>query len=103
MKSIKVSIAVVLALAVASDASGQSSAPSAKSDQNAPSQFDADSTQPPERNQNLSDRLDRSSGVIRPPDSVDPEMRVAPPPTADKMPVVPAPGSPGGDQTIKPK
>jgi hypothetical protein len=98
-----VPIAVVLTLAAASEASGQSSAPSTKPDQNAPSQFDAESTQPQQRNQNLSERLDRSGGVIRPPDSVDPEMRVAPPPTGDKMPVVPAPGSPGGDQTIKPK
>ena len=92
MKSmVYVPIAVVLTLAAASAASGQSS------------QFDAESTQPQQRNQNLSERLDRSGGVIHPPDSVDPEMRVAPPPTGDKMPVVPAPGSSGGDPTIKPK
>jgi hypothetical protein len=104
MKSIvHVPIALVLALAAASAASGQSSAPSMKPDQNAPKQFDAESTQQQQRNQNLSERLNRSGGVIRPPDSVDPEMRVAPPPTGDKMPVVPAPGSPGGDPTIKPK
>jgi hypothetical protein len=104
MKSmVRVSIAVALTLAAASPASGQSSAPSTKPDQNAPSQFDAESTQPQQRNENLSERLDRSDGVIHPPDSVDPEMRVAPPPTGDKMPVVPAPGSSGGDPTIKPK
>ena len=101
MKSmVYVPIAVVLALAAASPASGQSSAPSTKP---APSQFDAESTQPQQRNQNLSERLDRSGGVIHPPDSVDPEMRVAPPPTGDKMPIVPAPRSSGGDPTIKPK
>jgi hypothetical protein len=104
MKSmVYVPIAVVLTLAAASPASGQSSAPSTKPDQNAPSQFDAESTQPQQRNENLSERLDRSDGVIHPPDSVDPEMRVAPPPTGDKMPVVPAPGSSGGDPMIKPK
>ncbi|MBV9235071.1 MAG: hypothetical protein JOZ94_04500 [Xanthobacteraceae bacterium] len=68
-------------------------------DQNAPTQFDA---QAPSRDQNLSERLDRSDGVIRP-RNVDPEMHVPPPATADKMPVVPAPGSSGGDLTVKPK
>jgi hypothetical protein len=51
----------------------------------------------------LSDRLDRSGGVIHPPGNVDPEIHVAPPATGDKMPVVPAPGSPGGDPSVKPK
>jgi hypothetical protein len=41
--------------------------------------------------------------VIHPPANVDPEMRVTPPATGDKMPIVPAPGSPGGDQSVKPK
>ena len=50
----------------------------------------------------MSERLDRSDGVIRP-RNVDPEMHVPPPATADKMPVVPAPGSSGGDLTVKPK
>jgi hypothetical protein len=31
------------------------------------------------------------------------EMHVTPPASADKMPVVPPPGSPGGDPTVKPK
>ena len=68
--------------------------------QNAPGQFDSQA-----RNgaQNLSDRLDRSGGVIRPPDNVDPGMHVPPPATGDKMPVVPAPGSPGGDPSVRPK
>jgi hypothetical protein len=73
--------------------------PSATPDQNAPTQFDA---QAPSRDQNLSERLDRSDGVIRP-RNVDPEMHVPPPATADKMPVVPPPGSTGGDPTVKPK
>jgi hypothetical protein len=51
----------------------------------------------------LSERLDRSGGVIHPPANVDSEMHVAPPATGDKMPVVPAPGSPGGDPNVKPK
>jgi len=74
--------------------------PNATPGQNAPSQFDA---QARKGDQNLSDRLDRSGGVIRPPGNVDPEMHVPPPATGDKMPVVPAPGSPGGDPSVKPK
>jgi hypothetical protein len=51
---------------------------------------------------NLSDKLARSDGVICPPASVDSEIR-APTPPGGSMPVIPPPGSPGGDQSIKPK
>ena len=50
----------------------------------------------------LGDRLARSDGVLCPPAGVDPEMR-APTPDAGKTPVIPPPGSPGGDQSIRPK
>jgi hypothetical protein len=53
--------------------------------------------------QDLSERLDRQRGVIRPPQSVDPGMQVSPPDPDTRMPVVPPPGSPGGDPTIEPK
>jgi hypothetical protein len=53
------------------------------------------------RNENLSDRLARSDGVLCPP-NVDPEIRV-PPPGGGKMPVIPPPGSPGGDPSVRPK
>jgi hypothetical protein len=94
---------VVFGCAAASVAIAQAQppGPSRAPDQNAPSQFDAQSGG--QRNQTLSERLDRSGGVIHPPGDVDPQMRVAPPATGDKMPVVPAPGGPGGDPTIKPK
>ena len=53
---------------------------------------------------NLSDKLQRSNGVIQPPANVDPEIRKAPPPTGENlMPVIPPPGSPGGDQRIQPQ
>jgi hypothetical protein len=52
-------------------------------------------------NQTLSDKLDQSNGVICPP-NVDPGIK-APTPPAGKMPVIPPPGSPGGDQTVQPK
>jgi hypothetical protein len=52
----------------------------------------------------LSDKLSNSGGVIRPPAGIDPEMKQHTPPTGTQsMPVVPPPGTPGGDQTVKPK
>ena len=87
---------------VASGAFAQTNPPSpGADDQNSPKQFDAQSRIPGQQNQTLSDRLDRSNGVIRPPAHVDPEIHESPPPTGDKM-VVPAPGA-GGDPTVKPK
>ena len=50
----------------------------------------------------LSDRLARSDGVLCPPPGVDPEMH-APAPNTGKTPVIPPPGSPGGDPTIRPQ
>ena len=94
---------VVLGCAAVSVAFAQAQAPGPNRapDQNAPSQFDAQSGR--QRDQTLSERLDRSGGVIHPPANVDPEMHVKPPATGDKMPVLPAPGSPGGDPSVKPK
>jgi hypothetical protein len=50
----------------------------------------------------LGDKLARSDGVLCPPAGVDPEIR-APTPDAGNTPVIPPPGSPGGDPTIRPK
>jgi len=50
----------------------------------------------------LGDKLARSDGVLCPPANVDPQMR-APTPDAGNTPVIPPPGSPGGDPTIRPK
>jgi hypothetical protein len=49
----------------------------------------------------LSDKLARTDGVICPP-NVDPEIK-APTPQVGKMPIIPPPGSPGGDQSVQPK
>jgi hypothetical protein len=49
----------------------------------------------------LSDKLARTDGVLCPP-NVDPEIK-APTPNAGKMPVIPPPGSPGGNPNIQPK
>jgi hypothetical protein len=51
---------------------------------------------------NLSDQLARSNGVICPPQDVDPDMK-APTPQGGPMPVIPPPGSPGGNSQAQPK
>ena len=50
----------------------------------------------------LSDKLAKSDGVLCPPAGVDPAMR-APTPETGNTPVIPPPGSPGGDPTVRPK
>ena len=61
----------------------------------------------PSTGETLSERLDRSDGVIRPPPvgTVDPEIRVPPnnPNAGSNMPVIRPPGSPGGDPSVQPK
>jgi hypothetical protein len=49
----------------------------------------------------LSNKLSQSGGVICPPD-VDQGMK-APTPNTGKMPVIPPPGSPGGNPNVQPK
>jgi hypothetical protein len=51
---------------------------------------------------NLSNRLAQSDGVICPPPAVDPEIRL-PTPETGRTPVIPPPGSPGGDPSVRPK
>jgi hypothetical protein len=50
----------------------------------------------------LGDRLAESNGVLCPLEGVDPAMR-APAPDVGKTPVIPPPGSPGGDPNVVPK
>ena len=51
----------------------------------------------------LSSKLDRSGGIIRPPEGVDPGMAQAPPKIGPQStPVIPPPGS-SGDSPVKPK
>lgn len=64
-------------------------------------------TPPPERivppDTNLSNRLSQQKGTIKPP-NVDPGMTVAPPSQgAGTTPVIPPPGSPGGNKSVVPK
>lgn len=54
------------------------------------------------KNKTLSEKLAQSDGVICPPAYVDPEIK-APTPDAGRTPVIPPPGSPGGDPNVRPK
>ncbi|MCB5173936.1 MULTISPECIES: hypothetical protein [Microvirga] len=52
----------------------------------------------------LSDKLQETEGVIRPPVTSTPDMRVpAPEPNPGTTPVIPPPGSPGGNQNVQPR
>jgi hypothetical protein len=53
-------------------------------------------------NEALGDKLARSNGVLCPPSGIDPEMR-APTPDTGNTPVIPPPGSPGGNPNMQPK
>ena len=50
----------------------------------------------------LSDQLSQSKGIICPPAGVDPGIS-APAVGGGRMPVIPPPGTPGGDPTVVPK
>ena len=52
--------------------------------------------------QSLSEKLARQQGTLQPP-SVDPGIRAPLPPQTSPMPVIPPPGTPGGDQKVVPK
>ncbi len=56
-----------------------------------------------QRTEPLGDKLARADGGLSPPAGVDPEMRAPPPTDGGNTPVIPPPGSPGGDPSIRPK
>lgn len=56
----------------------------------------------PRSDENLSDRLDRTDGVIPPARNLDPEL-THPAPDVGTTPVIPPPGSPGGNPQVQPK
>jgi hypothetical protein len=68
----------------------------------------ADNAQPAPKtdaqgNGTLSDKLSTTGGVIHPSENVDPAIATAPPASGAKTPVIPPPGSPGGNQSVQPK
>ena len=54
------------------------------------------------RHGDLSDKLNATDGVIRPEGNVDPAIR-KPAPAVGSTPVIPPPGSPGGQRGVEPK
>jgi hypothetical protein len=52
---------------------------------------------------NLSSDPNRSGGVITPPAGIDPEIKRNPPSTQSPMPIIPPPGTSGGNPVVKPK
>jgi hypothetical protein len=76
--------------------------------QTSPNPAPAAAADPPVVQQNdpnkpLSEKLKESEGVLKPNSNMDKEMQITPPPTDSKMPVIPPPGNPGGDQRVQPK
>ena len=62
------------------------------------------SQEPSSTGSTLSDKLEQSDGVIRPPATATPDMSVpAPVPNPNTTPVIPPPGSPGGNPRVDPK
>lgn len=58
----------------------------------------------PRQDETPSDKLARTEGVICPPPELDPDIRApAPPDGGSSMPVIPPPGSRGGDPGMRPK
>lgn len=63
-----------------------------------------DEKTPGDRNEPLSEKLDKNEGVLVPPSGIDPKIHKEPPAdTGDRMPVIIPPGEPGGNQQIQPK
>lgn len=102
-------ILALLVLAHAGPCGAQ--APDQKPDRNpasgAPTQIVPEDTAPGRSGssqESLGKTLNRTDGVLHPPQGVDPGLAIAPPPDAKgTMPVIPPPGTPGGEPGLRPK
>lgn len=95
MRRISLATALILGLgtvAAAADEPGKRETPAQPTTPGAPSASGS-----------LSSDLNRSGGVIKPPTGIDPEIKQPPPATGATMPVIPPPGTPGGNPAVKPK
>jgi hypothetical protein len=81
---------------------GTTSTPAPNSANCSPDPAAPNGTTTGERKEPLGDKLAKSDGVLCPPAGVDPEIR-AQTPKGGNTPVIPPPGSPGGDPTVRPK
>jgi hypothetical protein len=105
-RTITAAIAVVISTSVAHAQSERPVPPSASPSTRGECTPGPDSPQPGGNettgSRPLSDRLAQSKGVICPPTGIDPGIAV-PPVGGGRMPVIPPPGTPGGDPGIVPK
>ena len=86
-------LAILFTLAMSSQVFAQAGVPDkTPPGTNALSQFDSQSRQSQRDGESLSDRLERSGGVIKPPEHADKDIHLTPPPTGDKMAVPPNSG-----------
>ena len=84
--AIALGLAMTTSLAFAQTAAPEKTPPGT----NAPSQFDSQSQQSQRNDENLTDRLKRSGGVIKPPEHTDRDIHLMPPATGDRMSVPPS-------------
>ncbi len=94
-KAVLVSAAILIGFSAAASAADEPGSRPGAGQQTAPAA--------PPAGGSLSTDLSRSGGVIAPPAGVDPEIKQTPPPTGSTMPVIPPPGTPGGNPAVKPK
>lgn len=96
-------LAIGTALATASVAMAQNAQQPAtpQLQQSAPAASDNTTTKLPNTGESLSERLDKSGGVIKPPAGIDPEIKAPPknPNAGSSMPVIRPPANP----EVKPK
>jgi hypothetical protein len=92
-------IAIALAVSVSPAFAQVTSADKNPPGTSAPSQFDSQS--PQSQQDSLSERLERSGGVIKPPDHADKEIHLTPPPTGDDMNLPPSALPPAKNPTEK--
>ena len=105
--TIAVLVAVPAVMLVAVPAGAQNPLPSSPANPTVPVPPPNAASTPPEKvappDSDLSTNLSKRKGIITPP-NVDPGMAVSPPHTGpDMMPVIPPPGSPGGNPSVVPK
>src|SRR3954452_9396043 len=97
---------IVAGLAVASAGPCGAQADDQKPSASAPAQIVPEDTAPGRSGSSqepLGKKLDRTDGVIPPPPGVDPGLTITPPHAQGTMPVIPPPGTPGGEPGLRPK
>jgi hypothetical protein len=108
MRSAAHALLVAGAALCATVTTGQAQEPSAKTppkgEQAPPPDRSSGSTMPDiAPPHSLSDELNRSGGVIRPPPTGDQGTMVPPNLGEERMPIIPPPGSPGSNERVQPK